>query len=245
MKLSLVSVALWAAGSFLNAALVFILFYKGRWRVVPWFTAWMTYELLYAVACFIVFRLGSKESYRLVYWLGALVDFLLQILVIGEIAAYVLKREGQWVEGARSAVLPFLLAGPVISGVMAALMKPAATNTLNALAARASLFSTILICFLFVAILRASQNLGLDWRSHIAREGFGLTLWTVASFLTDTLHAYWRTMGHFQDLENVRIFVFQTSLLFWCVAFWLPEPEPRPIPASLKESFAPYDRGLE
>lgn len=230
MKLSFVAIALWAAGSTLNAALVFVLFYKRRYRVVPWFTAWMGYELLYALLCFLVYRLGSKGSYRLVYWVGALIDFLLQIAVVGEIASCVLKRGGRWVEGARAAVLPFVIAGPVVAGIFAGLMTPAATTTLNALAARASLFSTVLICFLFVAVVKASQRLGLDWRSHVARESFGLTLWTLVAFITDTLHAYWRTMSHFQDLENLRIFVFQGALLFWCVAFWHPEPDAPQMP---------------
>ncbi|MGI4758233.1 MAG: hypothetical protein ACRYGF_15470 [Janthinobacterium lividum] len=223
MNLSLVAIALWAAGSLLNVTLVFVLLYKRRYRVVPWFTTWMSYELLYALACFSVYRLGSKASYRLVYWIGALIDFFLQIAVVGEIARCVLKRGGHWVEGARVAVMPFVIAGPVVAAMFAGLMTPAARNTLNALAARASLFSTVLICFLFVAVIRASQRLGLDWRSHVARESLGLTVWTLVAFITDTLHAYWRTMSHFQDLENLRIFVFQGALLFWCVAFWFPE----------------------
>ena len=101
MHLSLVAIALWAAGSALNVTLVVVLFYKRRNRVVPWFTAWMTYELLYALACFLVYRTGSKETYRLVYWIGALIDFLLQIAVVGEIAQSVLKQSGRWDEGAR------------------------------------------------------------------------------------------------------------------------------------------------
>lgn len=238
MKLSLLEIALWAAGSFLNAALIFVLLYKRRWQVVPWFTAWMCYELAYAAACFIEFRLGSKEAYRIVYWGGALGDFLLQIAVVVEIAKCVLQRGGRWVEGARSEVLPFVLAGPVLAAVLTGLMSPATITALDAIAARANLFSTVLICCLFVAVVRASQRLGLDWRSHVARESVGLTLWTVASFLTDTLHAYWRTLEHFGDLESFRIAAFQTALLFWCVAFWLPEPKAKPLPEALKKQLA-------
>ena len=232
MKLSSLDIVLWAAGSFLNAALVFVLLYKRRWRVVPWFTAWMSYELLYTAACFFAFQLGWKDVYRWVYWIGALGDFCLQIAVVVEIARCVLRRNSRWVEGARSEVLPFVLAGPLVAAVLALTVTPAASGRLDAIAARASLFSTILICSLFIAVVRASQRLGLDWRSHIARESFGLALWTIASFFMDTLHAYWRTMAYFGDLENARIAIFQTSLLFWCVAFWLPEPQQKVVPKS-------------
>ena len=235
MKLSLMALLLWAVGSALNAALVIVLLYKQRWKAFPAFTAWMVFQLGFTAACFFVYRFETKEVYRWVYWLGALVDFVLQLAVVLEIAFHVLRRNGEWVEGARGAVLPFAIAGPVVAAMMAVTMTPAAPNLLNSLAARASLFITILICFLFAAVVRASQRLGLDWVSHVARESYGLTLWTLAAFVTDTLHAYWRTMGHFQALENIRIAFFQASLLYWCVAFWIPEAEQRPISAQINE----------
>ena len=234
MKVTLVALALWAAGSALNAALVFVLLYKRRHRTVPWFTAWLIYQLGYAAACFLVYRFGSKVEYRWVYWLGALGDFLLQIAVILEVAAHVMKRDGEWVEGAKSALLPFMILGPLVAGVLAVAMTPATPTLLTSLGARASLFTTILICALFVAVVRGSQRLGLDWWGHVARESYGLTLWTVAAFGIDTLHAYWRTMGQWQALENIRIALWQTSLLYWCIAFWIPETERKVIPDGAK-----------
>ncbi|AFL89168.1 hypothetical protein Terro_2933 [Terriglobus roseus DSM 18391] len=237
MKLSLLEIALWAVNSVLNVVLLLVLFLKGRWRIVPWFTTWIGYGLFYALACFLDYRLGSKESYRVVYWVGALGDFLLQIAVIAEIARSALKREGNWVEGAKKAILPFLAFGPILAAGLATWITPAASNVLDGLASRASLFSTVLVCFLFVAVVRATQNLGLDWRSYIARESFGLTVWTLAAFVIDSLHAYWRTMGHFGLLENTRNSVYQGVLLFWCIAFWLPEPETPIMPARLKDDY--------
>jgi hypothetical protein len=243
VRLSLIAVALWAAGSALNAALVFVLLYKRRWKTVPWFTVWMIFDLGLAATCFVVYQVGSKETYRWVYWLGALMDFLLQISVFVEIASSVMKRGGEWVEGAKSALLPYAIAGPVVAAGFAATITPATPNLLYSLNARASLFTTILICFLFAAVVRGSQRLGLDWRSHIARESFGLTIWTLASFVTDTLHSYWRTLAHFQTLEHVRMVFFQASLLYWCIAFWIPEPEPRPIPAEVRRTFDAASQG--
>ncbi len=225
MKLSLVEIALWAANSVLNVVLVVILLWKSRWRIVPWFTVWMIYGLLYALACFLDFRLGSKESYRFVYWIGALGDFVLQIIVVAEIAGSALKQDGRWVKGSKSAIFPFVAAGSIIAAVLSAWITPAATSVLDGLASRASLFSTVLVCSLFVAVVRATQKLGLDWRSFVARESLGLTAWTLVAFVTDSLHAYWRTMNHFGDLENARIAVYQAVLLFWCIAFWVPEPK--------------------
>ena len=237
MKLSLLEIALWAMNSVLNVVLVLVLTLKKRWRIVPLFTVWIAYGLIYALACFLDYRLGSKESYRVVYWIGALGDFLLQIAVVAEIARSALKREGRWVEGVKEAILPFLVIGPILAAGLATWITPAASNSLDGLASRASLFSTVLVCFIFIAVVRATQNLGLDWRSFIARESFGLTVWTLVAFVTDSLHAYWRTMGHFAILENTRIAVYQGVLMFWCIAFWLPEPEVPVMPSSLKEKY--------
>ena len=61
------------------------------------------------------------------------------------------------------------------------------------------------------------------------RESYGFILWNLVAFVTDTLHAYWRTMGQFGALENIRIVVFQAALIYWSVAFWLPEPAVAPV----------------
>ncbi|MEO8736765.1 MAG: hypothetical protein ABI380_09520, partial [Edaphobacter sp.] len=66
-------------------------------------------------------------------------------------------------------------------------------------------------------------------RSHVMRESYGFILWNLVAFATDTLHAYWRTMGQFGALENIRIIVFQAALIYWAVAFWLPEPAVAPL----------------
>ncbi len=232
MRLSLASVVLWAAGFAANVALVLVLAHKRRFRVVPWFTAWMGWEMLYTLSCFLAFRLVSGEAYTVVYWAGGFIELTLQIAVVAEIALLIMKPHGCWIEGARTAVLPFVVTGPVIASLLAGFMKPAAGSAVNEFAARANLFSTIVVCFLFVSIVRASQRLALDWRSYIARESLGLTMWTITAFVTDTLHAYWRTMRHFQELENLRVFAFLLALLYWCVVFWLPEPASPRMPAT-------------
>ena len=229
MNLSWTSKVLWAAGFLWNAALFFVLLYKRRFRLVPWFTGWIAFGLTYTFSLFSVYRLGSKQVYAAIYWSGAFIDLLLQVAIILEIARSALRRSGRWVEGAR---LRLLLTGgvaPLVAFAMAWFMTPAAQSSLDAWDARANLFITLLICLLFSAVIAASQQLGLSWRDYAMREGYGLTLWTLASFLTDTLHAYWRTMGYFSALEYIRIAVFQLVSIYWTVAFWLPESAPLPI----------------
>lgn len=216
---------LWAVDFGLNLVLVFVLFYKRRYRTVPWFTAWITVEAVYTAALFLIFRLSSHAVYAVAYWTADFLDVALQLAVIWEIARYVLRRFGSWVEGARLRLGLMAAVALTVAGMMAWKMTPAAETRLDSIAARSSLFTTIVVCLLLTAVILLSQRLGLALRSHVMRESYGFILWSLVAFVTDSLHAYWRTMGHFTLLENTRIGVFQASLIYWCVVFWRPEPK--------------------
>ncbi len=234
MSLSLGATVLWAVDFFLNAVLVFVLFYKRRYRTVPWFTAWMTTEIVASIVMFVVARLGSSHAYAVLYWSADFLDVLLQIAVVLEIARAVLKRSGRWVEGSRLSLSLMAATAPIIALLMAWFMHPAARTALDSFAARSSLFTTILVCLLFTAVVVASQQLGLGTRTHVMRESYGFIVWNVVAFVTDSLHAYWGTLGHFTLLENIRIGVFQAILIYWAVVFWRPEPAMAPMPLSTK-----------
>jgi hypothetical protein len=228
------AIVLWAAGFVLNTALLLVLLYKRRYRTVPCFTAWIGFGCLYTITLFWGYRLGSKHVYAVLYWSGAFLDLLLQVTVVLEIARSTLRRSGRWVEGARRRLVFMGLIAPIIALGMAWFMTPAAETRLDAWDARGSLFTTILVCLLFTAVMIASQQLGLGWRSHIMRESYGLVMWTLVAFVTDTLHAYWRTLGHFTLFENIRIVFFQGALIYWAIAFWRPEAESLAMPADAK-----------
>ncbi len=234
MNLTLMATVLWAAGFVLNAALLFVLLYKRRYRAVPWFTLFIAGGCVYTIALFLAYRFGSKHVYAVLYWSSDFVDLLLQIAVVLEIAGTILRRSGRWVEGARVRLALMGASAPLIAGAMASLMKPAAETRLDVSLARASLFTTILVFLLFVAVVAASHQLGLGWRTYVMWESYGLVIWVSVGFLTDTLHAYWRTLGHFSLLENVHIVVYQLVSVYWIVAFWIPERAT--LPRALSES---------
>ncbi len=245
MNLSLVARVLWAADFFLHAALLFVLLDRRRYRVVPWFTAWIASGMAFTVTLFLSYRFSSHHVYGIIYWTADFFDLLLQVAVVLEIARNVLRRSGRWVEGARVRLAMMGATAPVVALVMAWAMKPAAATKLDGWEARTSLFTTILICLLFTAVMAASQQLGLGWRSHVMREGYGLTVWALVAFVTDTLHAYWRTAGHFAALEHVRMAFYLGSLVYWAVAFWIPEREPAPAGTDTNKSLEALGRRLD
>ncbi len=212
---------------------------------MPWFTLYVTSHILYTISLFLAFRFASKHTYAVLYWSAEFLDLLLQVAVIFEIAGIVLRRSARWVPGTRVRLSLIGLMAPLMAFGMAWSMNPAAESRLDALDARASVFTTVLVFLMFLGVVVASRQLGLGWRTYIMRESYGLFIWVTVAFLTDGLHAYWRTLGHFTLLENVRIAVYQMVTSYWIIVFWLPEPALRSMAAENKNSLEALAERLE
>ncbi len=244
MSFSLTAMVLWAACFLGNAALFVVLFIRGRFRTVPWFTAWVGFNLIYTLVLFAAYRLGSKQAYTLLYWGGAFLDLALQVSIVLEIARYVFRRGKTWVGGAKNLLLWSGFASGVAGVAMGLWMTPLASSRLDAWESRVDLGATVLICLLFTAVLVFSERFGVSWRSVVLREGYGVAGWSICSFVTDTLHAYWRTAEHFTFLEQLRVVFYLVALFYWMVIFWLPEPVTAVPDAETKKSIESFRRGL-
>ncbi len=229
MNLSLLDNALWAAGLIGNAALLFVLLYRGRGKTFPAFAAWIAFEILFSVLLVLINRFASYSVYAWTYWSGAIVDVALQIAVVIEIARIVLRPTGAWSADARGRFVGIGAAGAIVAMALAWGAHPSAPTSLDAWEMRASLFTSILICELFTAVLMASQQLGLVWRSHVMRLGQGLTVWAIVSFAVDAAHSYYGGVRHFNLLEHLGSFAFLAAQVWWIVSFWADEPARKPL----------------
>lgn len=229
MNLSLLDNTLWAASFAGNAALLFVLLYRRRWKQFPVYTSWIAFETLLTILLFLVYRFGLQRAYAGAYWSGDAIEFALQVAVIFEIARIVLRPTGSWVADARIKFFVIGAAGAVVAFALAWGAHPSATHSLEAWEIRANLFTSILICELFTAVLIASQQLGLVWRSHVMRLGQGLTLWAIVSFAVDAAHSYYGGELHFFLLERFSILAFLTAQIWWSVSFWASEPQRKPL----------------
>ena len=223
MNLSLTALTLWAASFLANAALFLVLLLRRRIAIVPWFSAWIGFNLLYTVILYGTYRLGTKETYIILYWTGAFLDLALQVGIVMEIAGKVFRRGEKWVERARERLLIAGLISAFAGIVMGWAMTPATVSRLGGVESRIDLGATVFITILFTSVMAVSHRLGLSWKSLVLREGYGVAAWSVFSFMTDTLHAYWRTAEHFTLLEHMRILVYLAALGYWIVIFWRPE----------------------
>ena len=230
---------LWAAGFICNAALLLVLLARKRYRVLPWFTAWIGFGTLFTTTLFLCSRVGTNHAYAVCYWIGAVLDLILQVTVVIEMGRIVLRRSGQWVEGAKGRFTTMAITGVAIAAGLSFSVKPFAASSFDVWTVRGNLFTAILICFLFTAVVAASQQFGLGWRTLVMREGYGLTVWALTGFLVDTLHGYFGTHWHFNTLDHLNMAVYLGSLLYWSVALWLPEQQAQILPA-ISDKINPY-----
>jgi hypothetical protein len=235
MNLSTLDNALWAAGFAANVALVLVLAGKKRWREFPVFTTWMTFDVLLTIALFGIYRLGSSHLYADVYWLSAIVDFLLQIGVVLEMARIVLRPTGTWLRDARTRFVAFGSLGALVAAAIAVLIHPAAPTPLDAWELRGNLFASIIVCELFLAMMMSANRLGLQWGNHVMGLGRGLTAWAMVTFSVDALHGVLVSERVLSTLDHVQTIVWTGAVVYWSVIFWLPEPERLPLSPGMRK----------
>ena len=125
------------------------------------------------------------------------------------------------------------------------MVSPPASDLLDALEVRGNLFTSLVICELFVVMTLTANRLGLAWRSHVMALGQGLTAWASVAVLIDALHSYLGTERDFSTLEHVRMLVYLAALGYWMVQMWLDEPARQPISAELQEYILALHRRVE
>jgi hypothetical protein len=234
MNLSVLDDALWVANFLGNAILFSILIYRRRCREFPVFTALNGYEATVPALLYNIYLHGSHVWYARIYWTYALLDFILQLGVIWEIAHIVLRPTGTWVRDARKQFILWGAAGILLAAALPWLVSPPAATLLHRLEVRGNLFTSLVVCELIAVVTRTSKSLGLGWRNHVMALGNGWTAWAVVAILVDGLHSYFGAELYFRELEHVRMFTYLAVLCYWSVQFWLEEPARQPISPQLR-----------
>jgi uncharacterized membrane protein len=110
---------------------------------------------------------------------------------------------------------------------------------------RGNLFTSLVICELFVLMSITANRLGLGWRSHVMALGQGLTAWALIAVVIDALHSYLGTEQEFTTLEQIRMTVYVAALAFWMVQLWIDEPERQPISSDLQQYIVALHRRVK
>jgi hypothetical protein len=233
MNLSALDWMLVAATSLCNIVLFAILIVRRRWREFPVFTLFIGFETVLSLVLYILFHNEYLSWYMRVYWFEALIDFVLQLGIVFEIAHIVLKPTGTWVRDAKSQFILWGAAGLIFAATLPWLVTPPSINFLGRLMVRGELFTSLVVCELIAVVTRTSKSLGLGWRNHVMALGNGWTVWAVVAILVDGLHSYFGAQRYFGVLDQIRTITYLAALGYWSVQFWLEEPARQPISEEL------------
>lgn len=236
MNLSWLDLVLWAAGALTNAALMAVLMIKRRRKDFPVFTAYIGFHAVLSPFLYLFYGQKLWVWYARVYWTSAFCDFALQLGVISEVARIALHREGSWDRDAKRQLIIWGAAGILLAAALAWFTTPPDSNLFGTLKIRAFLFTGVLVCELFVLIVRTSNRLGLGWRNHVTALVYGWSAWAFAGIAVDWLHGHFGADRYFNRLEELPRLIYLAALCYWIIQFWFDEPLSKPIPPELRES---------
>ena len=89
MHLSGIDLLLWLVGFLENLGLLTVLVYRRRAERFPFFTALITLNVIRTIVLYLVLRYSTKDGYFYSYWSLSVVDTILQLCVIYEVASRV------------------------------------------------------------------------------------------------------------------------------------------------------------
>jgi hypothetical protein len=241
MQLSNLAQVLWATGFAELVVLFTVLIVRRRWKMFPVFTIWIGFQVCRAVVLFCVYRYGNHAAYALTYWSAVIIDLGLQIAIVFELSASVLKPTGTWVRDARRMFLLLAAAGTLVAAAAAYGVNPTIPNTLHKWIEKGLLFAAMLNAQLFLAMGFASTRLGLAWRHHVMGIASGWMLWAAVGLLVEAASSYLGANWHGVVLDQVRIVAYQVATIYWAINLWLPEPGTR----TLSSEMQTYLSGLQ
>lgn len=224
MHVSGLDSALWALGFIGELLLICVLFFRQLQRVFPIFTAYLLWVL---VSDPILILVGSNPhtSYRYpqVYFAFSIVQFVLEVSVLVEIAAIVMRpAKGSLPKAAliSLASIVFLIG---IIGFFFATHLNASTLTHPRTIFVADCTMAILRLTTFLVIAALAQVLGLGWKNHVLQLASGLAFYAAVTLIVEIGHSHLRAgpdyAAQFFALDRLRVAGYLCSLTYWCYSF--------------------------
>jgi hypothetical protein len=238
MHLGEMDLFFWAAGFAVHLVLLFVLFYRGRARVFPFFTSLIALNVVRTVVLYLVRNHGTREGYFYTFWSLAVLDVVLQLCVVYEVAYRVFRPLNVWARDVRGNFLWLLNLSTTVALVLAWAESPVVQTRVQALVARGNLFAAALECEILVAMMALSANARLPWKTHVAKIAQGLGVYSLISVLFETARSYSgvsHVLPSFSGLSHIRMVVYLSCVTYWIVSLARSERAARIMTAEMRE----------
>jgi hypothetical protein len=237
MHLTGLDLFLWAASFVGHVTLMAVLWIRHRVRAFPFFTTLIGANILRTIVLFVISHRGARATYFYTYWSLAVLDLVLQLCVVYEIASGVFRPLGGWAIDAKRGLIWLGCLSIGIAAALAWLASPPTVLWLQSTIIRGNLFSAALMSELFVGMIALSVTVGLPWKTHITRIAQGLGAYSIIDVLVEAAHGYFgmgKDTRTYSDLSRARIAVYLACTVYWIVMLWKDAPEPRKLPDQMR-----------
>jgi hypothetical protein len=219
--------ALWFVGIVGEGAMVALLVYRRVWRTLPFFCVYSVWTLLSDGGNYGVQRYFAS-SYLTIYVVQAVVDSVLQLGVLVEIAWSVLRPIRAKLSGKALVVVgvAIVAAGAAIwpfSGIRELSHFPVAWQNLVHLQQTAA----ILRVLFFLVLAGFSQLLSIGWRDRELQVATGLGFYSIVSLGVSVLHSHEGMGQQYRYLNQIVVASYFCTLLYWAYSFASKEAERR------------------
>jgi hypothetical protein len=240
MHLSHLDSFFWLSGLAGHGTLLFVLFYRGRMRSFPLFTALITANILKTVMLYLIYprtQGGYSYAYFYTYWGFATLDVLLQLAVAYEIASHVFRPLGVWASDLRRHLIWLIILSLCVAMALAWLSSPRTYQWKEALVIRGSLFSAALLAELFVGMTGLSVTAGLPWKTHAARIAQGLGIYSVFCIVVEAGDSYFGMANGTTAsmmLTEARMTLYLVCLTYWIITLYRRQPQQERLPEEIE-----------
>ncbi len=230
---------LWAAGFFGNFVLIAVLLGRHRARHFPAFTAFLVGSVVRSLILMYLTRHYSAHAYFLVFWfLAILVDVVLELAVVYEIATHVFRPLGHWAPDTRRGMTLLIAGSLVTAGLLAWLATPVSSHWQESIVVKGSFFFDLLMSELFIGMVLLSVTVGLPWRTHVARIAQALGAYSLLDLVLEACHSLYG--GDYQagvelKLTYLRKCAYLICVAYWGITLWRSAPAPRELPAEARK----------
>lgn len=247
VQLTILDRFLWAATFGEDVLLILVLFFRGRVRRFPAFTALISLDVIRNAALVLIERSDTKATYFYAYWSLALVDVLLQLSVLYAIASGVFRPTGKWAKDAVGGLIALAVVGAAVATFLTWIPDPVAVLRLQIVVLKGNFFSALLLSELSVGIFALSVRAGLAWTTHVARIMHGFIAYSLCTLAVETARTYFGVAqgSHaYSSLSHTRIVVYALCMAYWIVTLFWNAPPPREMTDLMREQLSTIHQAL-
>jgi hypothetical protein len=248
MQLSGFDLFVWAAAFLGHVVLLLVLWIRHRAGDFPVFTTLIVTSVARTITLYFILHYLTTRAYFYSYWLMAVVDAVLQLLVFYELSSHVFCPVGVWARDVRRTFIGIVCASILVAAFLTWLASPATRTPVQAVVIRGNFFSSVLMSELFVGMLALSATAGLPWKTHVARIAQGLGAYSIVCVFTQAASSYFGVSHDthtYTLLSHIQIFTYLICTGYWIVTLWQEAPAPRELPEEMRMQIYTLQRQVE